>query len=179
MYVCVPVRAAGALPDTTGKYKCIPCSRPNQRACECTHEAVGEFMSDPPRPCDLGLTHWCLYEPEYVVTTGSDGLEYCMHNASNTALETVCGTEGHEACLNVTTGIFSCTSPDAQNTTVSAMRAHNDPTDTVMCIACGKKGLEACACATLPPGVCDVTTGSTFHCETGTLFQNNGMLMCG
>jgi len=182
-----PVTIGALNTDTTsGVYMCTACARPNQRSCECTHE-VQQFPTEgiDRMPCDNGLTHWCLYEPQFVVTLESDGLYYCRHNASNTDEETHCGSEGKEACLGQD-GSYSCLSPvehEGVNITVTAVRAGTDPTLTVMCEACGKSGLPACKCSSLPPGTCAGPSGNAYYCEGDEsggegMYLANDMLFC-
>lgn len=143
----------GALPtasDGTG-YKCLPCSLPTQRACECTDEAADSEGVHIP-PCASGLSHWCLFEPQYIAQTATDGLVYCVHNATDTSEQAACGTEGHEACFRESTDDYQCFSPtttkDGQIVTVSGIRDSTLATATLVCQACGKSGLPACSCVT-------------------------------
>jgi len=170
--------------DTQGEvYKCLACARANTRACECTHEELTTPLPGVDHnPCWKGITHWCLYEPQYVVAKDDDGLYYCRHNATNTPEEKDCGLEGREACLDAA-GSYSCKSPVDKNgvsVTITAVQDMPDePTSTFMCEACGKTGMPACMCASMPAGTCGSKPGTEYHCESGkNVLMAHGRVYC-
>ena len=59
--------------DTNGTYMCVLCGEPNLYACECTHDNNSTLPDHYSLPCSDGLSHWCLYYPQYVVTEETDG----------------------------------------------------------------------------------------------------------
>jgi len=162
-------------------YKCLACARPNNRACECTHENLDHPPPGDHNPCWKGIVHWCFYEPQFVVTEDDDGFLYCRHNDTNTELEKDCGLEGHEACLDED-GSYSCLSPvlhNGANFTITAIQDSTDPSSTFMCEACGKPGLPACQCASLPQGTCGNATGTTSYCDNGgNIYMANDRPYC-
>ena len=104
---------------------------------------------------------------------------------ADTEAESECGAEGKEACLGQD-GAYSCTSPvehEGVNITVTAARAGTDSTLTLMCEACGKSGLRACKCSSLPPGTCAGQNGNAYYCEGDEgggegMYLANEMLFC-
>lgn len=179
----VTIGALNVDSSPTSKYVCMACGRPNQRACECTHEEQNPVAPGrDPSPCANGIVHWCLYLPQFMVKEEADGLYYCRHNDANSEAEKECGKEGHEACLD-DDGSYSCTSPvshDGEDVIITAVQDGTDSTLTVMCEACGKPGLPACKCATLPSGTCPSSkSGNAFYCENGdAMYMSNEKLFC-
>lgn len=152
-----------------GTWMCEVCGTPNHFACECTHDNPPSV--DPFRlPCEGGTTHWCFYEPQYVVTPGDDGAFRCLANASDAVPESRCGTEGEEACLDAASGVYSCRSPSADGATIRAMQPVNSDvsTATFMCERCGVAGARACTCEPNTP--CPSNRGSAAWCDDGLDF---------
>merc|ERR1719240_1070036 len=136
------------LHSVKGVYVCEMCGVPNRHACECTHDNNSTAAMDPfNRPCEHEVTHWCFFEPQYVVTPTSDGLYWCMANETNAEEEKVCGLEDHEACLDTVTNTYSCASPAADGATIRAVPVGDDAAAaTTKCVRCGVAGARACVC---------------------------------
>ena len=171
----------GALPTHPGlggEYRCMACALPQQRACECTHGNYFERWRKAPQPCARGVTHWCLFEPEYVAKE-EDGLFWCRHNSSNTGEEAECGLVGHEACLTVPTGYW-CISPLEDGELVAALPRKTSMTATVYCERCGRANQRACPChngGAAGEHQCDASIG--FWCHNGAAYDaGNGLYYC-
>jgi hypothetical protein len=185
----------GAIPELTpnGKYKCIECGQPFQRACECTQE---DTPLQYPKPCANGIIFWCLHYPIYVAMTNmTTGLKWCRHNISDAERkqEEHCGKEGYEACFNEKSGTYSCDSPsdkDEKNFIIAPHSASSDM-DTladVNCIRCGCPQCVACS-AEYAQDFCDKQSpdnkiefhGAIEYCctESEPYESSNGMVYCG
>lgn len=64
----------GAIRTLDRGYVCQTCGYPAQPACECTH------TNSAVNPCDHGVTHWCLYGPEFTAIPAANGQHLCMRN---------------------------------------------------------------------------------------------------
>jgi hypothetical protein len=169
----------GAVPTTTpGNYTCAICGEPDAPACECTHDNLYNPQQTTvdryPRPCTGQMTHWCRYQPQYVAQILNDGYRFeCHHNDTDTGEQILCGQVGHEACLNIYEGTYSCISPDPKTgESVAAVLWDNDvhtrhqPNAPYLCKVCGTEGGYACDCA--KADACPMATpGETFYCGEG------------
>jgi hypothetical protein len=93
---------------------------------------------------------------------------------ADTPEQMTCGAPHEEACLNIFTGTYSCTSPDpATGATLHAtlwnaeLTTRHHPNSPYMCKPCSTEGAYACDCA---KGECTNTTGTssdTMFCQPG------------
>jgi hypothetical protein len=117
-------------------------------------------------PCDIPkTTHWCLDSPQFLPLLGesdADGdnateiadeagegatdvdVPRCRHNDTDAAAEEAayCGEPGERACLDLATGVHSCSSPSPDGLKVAAIQWPDDvPTAPITCLACGNSTL--------------------------------------
>jgi hypothetical protein len=162
---------------TNVTYMCKPCGEPGEEACECTHDNTHNRQihvpDHIPHPCIGAMSHWCRYQPQYI-SSSEDGIQYnCVQNVTDAPQQQTCGTIDQEACLNIYSMAYSCTSPDPQTGVVvdavlfdpDIIKRHN-PNAAQMCKLCGTEGAYACDCSI--NGNCPTApAGTTIFCEAG------------
>lgn len=155
----------GAVPSSAKgdnhTYVCEVCGEPNGPACECTEteERAADNLLDANAtmaPCAGVTSHWCRFGPQYIAAQSVDGLYHCVHNDSDTEAEMLCGTLGQQACLDVSTGVYSCRSPSPDGSIVRAMHIIGEPGAPFLCRRCSND-----------------TDADGNSCETGAEYRAN------